>query len=150
MGNIIYIKGDLFDAPKGSILIHACNTKGRWGAGIAAKFAELFPASYFAYQDLCRKKGDALLGTCLVIYGEHGYNIACLFTSRGYGRNIDNPDQILGATESAVVDLIRQNIDDKEFHACKFNSGLFRVPWEQTVAILERTGKKFMVYEYGK
>lgn len=146
--NIIYVKGNLFDAPKGSILIHACNTQGVWGGGIARQFAALFPNSYKAYQALCHERGNDLLGTCLIIRNDNEYDIACLFTSKGYGKNTDYSSQIIMATKSAIDDLINHNKDNKEFHACKINSGLFRVPWELTEEILSETGKQFTVYEY--
>jgi ADP-ribose 1''-phosphate phosphatase len=150
VSNINYIKGDLFHAPKGSILIHATNCCGIWGGGIAKIFAQKFPESYKIYREYCKNNivGGTALGTCLLIKPENDYRVACLFTSKGYGKFVDSPEEILEATKYAVFDLIYQNNDVKEFHACKFNSGLFRVPWEKTEAVLEATGKKFTVYEY--
>jgi ADP-ribose 1''-phosphate phosphatase len=147
MSNITYIKGDLFSAPKGSILIHACNCRGLWGGGIAKQFALKFPGAYAHYREICNKMGAKLLGSCFII-PTRNYAIACLFTSKGYGQAIDSPEEILEATKSAVNDLIRFDVEDAPYYACKFNSGLFRVPWEQTEAILLETGKKFTVYEY--
>jgi ADP-ribose 1''-phosphate phosphatase len=147
MSDIKYIKGNLFDAPKGSILIHACNCVGLWGSGIARQFATKFPSSYTKYQRLCHRHGTAVLGKCLYISEDPDYDIACLMTSRSYGRNIDPPDQILKATKTAIQELISFNVNNKELHACKINSGLFRVPWDETEAILKETGVPFTVYE---
>lgn len=147
MSNITYIKGDLFSAAKGSILIHAVNCLGLWGGGIARQFALKFPKAYETYRKHCREKGIKLLGACLLTQ-DGDYTIACLFTSKGYGKYIDSPDNILKATKSAINELILFNPDDYKYHACKINSGLFRVPWEKSEAILKATGRKFTVYEY--
>ena len=111
-----YTTGDLFAAPANSILVHACNTKGSWGAGIALAFKARYPAQFKQYQAYCREHGDDLIGTCLLIPG-NTHDIACLFTSRAYGRRKDSPSEILSATRTSVQDLIRQNINNKPLHA---------------------------------
>jgi ADP-ribose 1''-phosphate phosphatase len=147
MGNIITIKGSLFSAPKGSIIIHACNTKGVWGSGIAAAFAKLFPHARDVYAKTCQEQGSSLLGKCLLI-PDKDYIIGCLFTSKNFGRYVDSPDKILKATQLAIAHLILQNDQDLPMHMCKINSGLFKVPWKDTKAILKSTGKNFTVYDY--
>jgi ADP-ribose 1''-phosphate phosphatase len=147
MGKVTTIKGDLFDAPKGSIIIHACNTKGVWGSGIAKAFAQRFPKARDIYAQACQEKGASLLGTCLLIPAGD-YTIACLFTSKNYGQFVDKPAKILESTESAIADLIKQNVERKSLHTCKINSGLFRVPWNDTKAILKATDSEFTVYDY--
>jgi ADP-ribose 1''-phosphate phosphatase len=101
-------EGDLFaSAPQRCILVHACNTLGSWGSGIAAAFKTHYPEAYQVYNETCIEKGDDLLGTCLLIpTGER--DIACLFTSRRFGRAVDPPKMILQSTRSAVEDLQRQ------------------------------------------
>lgn len=147
MAKITTIKGDLFDAPKGSIIIHACNCKGVWGSGIAKKFAQRFPKAREVYALECAKKGPALIGTCLLIPAGD-YIIGCLFTSKSYGSFVDKPSKILENTEKALTDLIRQNVDNKALHTCKINSGLFNVPWNKTKNLLKATDKEFTVYNY--
>ncbi|KAF7298887.1 Plasma membrane fusion protein PRM1 [Mycena indigotica] len=133
---ITHIVGDLFAAPTGSILVHACNTRGSWGAGIAAAFKQRFPDAFAEYQAACKKDGPALLGSCLLIRGVE-YDVACLFTSKDYGKRVDSPDQIIAATQSAVAHLIVQNKDPKKaLHACRFNSGKFGVAWDRTADVL--------------
>lgn len=39
-------EGDIFSSPDGSVLIHACNCQGAWGAGVAAAFRTKYPAAY--------------------------------------------------------------------------------------------------------
>ena len=73
--------------------------------------------------------------------------IGCLFTSNFYGKRKDSPSKILDATAPAVMDLMEAVKDWNASHGdgekvgevrmCKINSGLFAVPWEQTVDVLE-------------
>lgn len=126
---IVYKTGDLFTSPTNSILIHACNTQGSWGAGIALAFKQRFPAQFKAYAAHCKATpDDEFIGTCLVLRAsdfEGGgskkpqpkWDVACLFTSRAYGRRKDAPEEILKNTERAIRDLIRQNEAGKELHA---------------------------------
>ncbi|KAF7317904.1 S5A-REDUCTASE domain-containing protein [Mycena kentingensis (nom. inval.)] len=143
---VTHIVGDLFAAPAHTILIHACNTRGSWGAGIAAAFKDRFPAAFGIYNAECKKHGAELLGKCLLIRGAE-YDVACLFTSRDYGKRVDPPEQILAATRSAVQHLLEQNKDPvKPLHACRLNSGKFGVKWAETEAVLEELGVDVVVY----
>ncbi|KAL2038964.1 hypothetical protein N7G274_008304 [Stereocaulon virgatum] len=45
--------GDIFSAPPNSILIHACNARGSWAAGVALAFRKKYPAAYKIYHDHC-------------------------------------------------------------------------------------------------
>ncbi|KAJ7141379.1 hypothetical protein C8R44DRAFT_603863 [Mycena epipterygia] len=144
---ITHVKADIFAAPAGSILVHACNTKGSWGAGIAVVFQEKYPGAFAKYKNTCKKEGAALLGTCLLIRGEQ-HDVACLFTSKDYGRRVDSAADILAATKLAVADLLKQNVDPvKELHSCRFNSERFGVPWEETEKVLAELGAEMIVYE---
>lgn len=51
--------GDLFAAPKQTILIHACNTRGTWGAGIAAAFKFHYPAAFKVYNTHCTSSSSS-------------------------------------------------------------------------------------------
>ncbi|KAG7444141.1 ADP-ribose 1''-phosphate phosphatase [Guyanagaster necrorhizus] len=146
MSKLTYIKKDIFSAPKNSILVHACNARGSWGAGIALAFRERYPDAYTVYQQHCKVNGSAIVGTCLLIPGEH-HDIACLFTSKAYGRQKDNPEQILAATRTAMGDLMRQNTNGKKIHACQINSGKFGVPWVDTERILEELNVEMTIYD---
>ena len=149
MSNVTIVKGDLFDAPKGSIICHAVNCHGVWGAGIARSFKTRYPESYGYYRAVCEGNGNSLLGSCLLIH-EESHTIGCLFTSSGYGSRADSNEEILEATKEAIKDLIFQNSypQSKPIHMCKINSGLFGVPWELTQKVLEEfKGVGFTVYE---
>ncbi|KAJ7745437.1 hypothetical protein DFH07DRAFT_16528 [Mycena maculata] len=143
---ITHIKADIFAAPPNTILVHACNTRGSWGAGIAVAFQARYPAAFVEYKNTCKKQGEELLGTCLLIRGET-HDVACLFTSKDYGRRVDSPAEILKATRLAVADLLRQNEEGKELHSCRFNSEKFGVPWEETEKVLVDLGAEMIVYE---
>ena len=132
---ITEIKGDLFDAPRGSLIVHACNTEGVWGAGIAASFAQFYPSYYLAYRALCIKKGESLLGTALLLQGKW-HRVGCLFTSSGFGRKALYQDEIILNTRKSLVDLFSQISNTEVVNMPKINSGLFRVPWEKTEAVV--------------
>lgn len=132
--------GDIFDSPPHSVLIHACNTTGSWGKGVAAAFKRYSPAAYQYQNTHCRRPSPSstpllthqrnLVGTCFLIppsvstrnpnakpteaEKEKQFWIACLFTSHGFGRNKDTASDILDATRSAVEDLGRQIAGYKE------------------------------------
>jgi ADP-ribose 1''-phosphate phosphatase len=138
-------KGDLFDAPPNTLLIHACNCVGSWNAGIALAFQKKYPAAYSIYQAHCASRTpNALLSTCLLIPPQPGspnHWIGCLFTSRKYGRGKDSKDDILDSTDSALQDMLEQVEDLKKkptkVWMCKINSGSFKVPWMQTKKLIE-------------
>ncbi|KAL3480346.1 hypothetical protein BJX99DRAFT_27815 [Aspergillus californicus] len=52
---IAEVEGDLFDAPDGAALIHACNCQGSWGNGIAKAFKTKYPAAFSVYQSHCKQ-----------------------------------------------------------------------------------------------
>lgn len=125
-----YQEGNLFDAPKGSYLAHACNCVGRWGSGIALEFAKRFPKSYAEYREYCKE--GAVPGEVFVCSPENGQQIVCLFTSRSYGKDVDSPKRIINATKCTFVRMPK----DKPLHMPLINAGMFNVPWEHTAALL--------------
>ncbi|USW57022.1 Putative Macro domain-containing protein [Septoria linicola] len=144
--------GDIFSAPPNSILIHACNTEGTWGAGIAKAFHSHYPSAFESYKTHCQLNGGELIGKALLIppQDDEKHFIGCLFTSIAKGARKDSPDRILRATGPAMRDLMRQvrswNVngtkDGKgkkvgEVRMCKINSGLFNVKWEKTREALQ-------------
>lgn len=138
---IVYHKGSLFDAPGNAILGHACNCNGIWGAGIALEFKRRFFEEYLCHRKLCMDWSNKLAGT----FSKHG-RVVCLYTSRGFGKLVDRPDLILLFTEKCVNDL-EQHSNISEIHIPKINSGLFKVPWDATAAILEKSNILFHVWE---
>ncbi|KAK4453714.1 hypothetical protein QBC34DRAFT_394832 [Podospora aff. communis PSN243] len=141
--------GDIFDAPRRSILIHACNAVGSWGGGIALAFRERYPDAYRIYNAHCKRSlPQRLVGTALLIAPRDGtrreHYVGCLFTSKRYGRNKDSPHDILRATEPAMKDLIEQILAEMasgeevgEVRICHINSGLFAVPWMRSKSLIE-------------
>lgn len=141
MNHIVYKKMSLFDAPEGSVLVHACNGQGVWGSGIAKEFKARFPSAYRAYQEFCHELG--LVGTAQLVStaGPDGsiYWIGNLINSSGYGSRLDDQEEILVNTVLSLNNLCA-NLDNKEIrtvYSNKFNSGLFKVPWERTEAIIK-------------
>ena len=143
--------GDLFAAPDDSVLIHACNTVGSWGAGIAAAFRQRYPKAYQIYNKHCTKDHNPRTnpvptGTCLLIPpvetkpGAPKHWIGCLFTSAKYGRAKDPPRVILQHTGPAFDDFLAQlslEPSIKQVRMCQINAGLFAVPWDETRKAVE-------------
>jgi ADP-ribose 1''-phosphate phosphatase len=146
---VVEHEGDIFDAPDNAVLIHACNCIGSWGGGIAAAFKERYPEAFDLYQQHCKDSTPAkLIGTALLIppSEEDGpkHWVGCVFTSKKFGKARDSPQQILRNTQPAMEDLIEQIAQTvksggavSEIRICYINSGLFRVPWERSKAIIE-------------
>jgi ADP-ribose 1''-phosphate phosphatase len=141
MSKIIYKKQSLFDAPKGSLLCHATNCQGVWGSGIAKEFKTRFPKSYLDYNEYCRVMPinvGPIEGSAMLCDPENEYQVGCLMTSGNFGSKVDQEEQILNNTYSAILELFEFNQfhDKRPIYSNKFNSGLFNVPWEKTEAIL--------------
>ncbi|KAJ5382226.1 hypothetical protein N7517_000137 [Penicillium concentricum] len=130
--------GDLFDAPNGAALIHACNCQGVWGAGIARAFHGRYPGAYEIYRTHCLIYRDhpvthvitdlhgedpqpslvvhRPLGTALMIPPQQSdfllhrrrHWIICLFTSEHYGSRVDSEDMIVNNTFAALQHLSGQ------------------------------------------
>jgi ADP-ribose 1''-phosphate phosphatase len=158
---------DLFAAPPNTVLCHATNAQGTWGAGIAAAFKKRYPAAFKMYASHCAKwPTSSLLGTTFLIppqdksfskaERESQHWIGCLFTSEKKGKGKGSKESILEATGDAVRDLVKRVKDVNEDAAaadgpkaggsraaiasvrmCKINSGLFGVPWGATNAVVE-------------
>lgn len=157
MAKIIYKKGSLFDAPKGAVLLHACNAQGKWGSGIAAEFARRYPDAYKQYSTKCKLNPMSKLLPNGFLIHDKDQAIACLITSKNYGTRVDPPGQIVVATGRAIQDLFGEGDPKRQIgsslpltggpvnvihiHSPKINSGLFRVPWEQTEAVIEEAIK---------
>jgi len=131
---LLYKTGSLFDAPKDSVLVHACNAQGVWGSGIAKEFKLRFPNSYELYHHVCLD-GDAA-GAGIILPKESEYMVGCLLTSRNYALKRDSVEEILKNTRSALTHMLEMATDVREIHSCKFNAGLFAVPWEETEKVL--------------
>jgi ADP-ribose 1''-phosphate phosphatase len=127
---------------------------GAWGAGIAKEFYKRFPEDYKQYHDWCQstlRKGRDTTGQVMIT----GNNIICLVTSKRYGKWKDCPTKILLNTREALDDLKDMisdcALDVEEIHMPKINAGLFKVPWEETEAVIKDvltdTGIKVIVYE---
>lgn len=116
---------DLFTAPPLTLLCHATNAQGTWGAGIAAAFKKNYPSAFKVYAAHCAKwPTSALLGTTFLIppqeksfsksEREAQHWIGCLFTSERKGKGKGSKESILEATGDAVRDLVRRVKDVNE------------------------------------
>jgi ADP-ribose 1''-phosphate phosphatase len=146
---LTYHKGDMFaDAPKATMLIHACNTQGHWGAGIAKVFKERYPKAFAAHNKFCAKdhskSSPVPTGTTQLLAprdGDMQHWVGCVFTSAKYGKMKDKPDSIIRNTVKSMqmlLELVSQ-VDGEilDIRMCKINSGKFGVPWEKTEEALQ-------------
>ncbi len=138
---ITYIKSqpdDIFKvAEVGSdvVVVHACNSMGVWGAGIALQFKDKFPNAYRIYSHWCMVHNYHVTGRCLIVEDRERF-IGCLITSRGYGYKKDNEERILKLTYNSVRDLLMQIPIWKTIISPKINNGLFNIPWNKTEAVI--------------
>lgn len=148
-----HVSGDLFElAPPGAYLAHACNGQGVWGAGIAAEFAVRYPGSLAEFQSWLksrpkvpepqRKAGSRYPAGDVFVSSE---KVICMVCSVGYGSNKDTAAQIGASTDSCLWRLLgRQGLGvellprDSVVYSNRFCSGLFGVPWEQTLRMLRK------------
>ncbi|KAF2029642.1 hypothetical protein EK21DRAFT_112683 [Setomelanomma holmii] len=149
---LTYHKGDMFEgAPTHSLLIHACNTQGHWGAGIAKAFKAQYSKAYIAHNKFCAKEHSKAnpvpTGTSQLLAPvdeDPKHWIGCLFTSAKYGKAKEKPVAILQNTVTSMKMLLELvNMADEEedrvteIRMCKINSGMFGVPWEKTEEALQ-------------
>lgn len=153
-----YHSGDIFAAPPRTLLIHACNALGKWGAGIAVEFKRRYPRAFAIYNRYCTltwnpKAKHVPSGSALLIppVDSQGHWIGCLFTSKCVGKKKDREDEIVSNTVSAVQDLLQlvENVDGEAEHGqvteighlrmCKINSGKFGVDWQASSHAIGRT-----------
>lgn len=140
---IQYKKISLFDAPKGSILVHACNAQGIWGSGIAKDFKSEFPKSFEQYNKYCTNNLPYhTSGTALVTEEENNYRVGCLITSSDFGGRLNAEKLILDNTKHALEKLAQTHPNSQVYYSNKFNSGFFKVPWEQTEKLIKDFVKK--------
>lgn len=125
----------LFESPEGSVIGHACNAQGVWGSGIAKEFKLRFPEVFKKYNEYC--KNDSKVGTTLIIE-DLNYKIVNMITSENYGNLVDKPETILENTKKCLNELkhyVKEH-NIKTVYSNKFNSGLFKVPWEKTEQLI--------------
>lgn len=148
-------KMSLFDASRGSILVHGCNSQGMWGSGIARPFRDNYPEAFLEYNEFCKYHNDHFGSAC----GQSGiyegektlkHKVAWIITSHNYGQYKDSPERIKINTTLALAQFC-QNVSATyyndsgnpiEVYSNKFNSGLFNVPWESSELILETVLKR--------
>lgn len=141
---ITYEKRSLFDTPKGSYLVHACNAQGVWGSGIATMFRRKFPHAHDEYNKLCRAEPDVTLGMAFVI-PDNDYGVVCLIVSEGYGQYKSPKEDILLYTKHALDQFLRNIPEGSNVYSNKFNSGFFKVPWPETEKILQEALNSYKV-----
>lgn len=146
----------LFDAPDESVIVHACNSQGVWGSGIAKTFKEKYPHSYLDYNNFCmvanQERGTACGRASLSsFHTSEPHWVGWIVTSHNYGPLKDKPELIKIYTTLALKELCqkiytahsREEYPTINVYSNKFNSGLFAVPWEDSELILQTVLKDF-------
>lgn len=156
--SVTYKNVSLFDAPRDSIIVHACNSQGMWGSGIAKPFKEKYPYAYNDYRNFCSQYNDRRgtacgLGTLSTHHVDENHWVGWIVTSHNYGPLKDSPDLIKINTTLALKEFCQQvyalhpNYTANEhiinIYSNKFNSGLFAVPWEDSELILNTVLRDF-------
>ncbi len=146
----------LFDAPNEAIIVHACNSQGVWGSGIAKPFKANYPHSYLDYNKFCAHYNQCRETAC----GKAGLSsfheserhwVGWIVTSHNYGPLKDSPELIKINTTLALQEFCKkvymahpkESNPTIEIYSNKFNSGLFVVPWEDSELILKTVLKDF-------
>lgn len=153
---VTHKKMSLFDAPKESIIVHACNSQGVWGSGIAKAFKERYFESFKEYNFFCnmanQQRGTATGRASLSSFHEQEPHwVGWIVTSHNYGELKDPPELIKIHTTLALHEFCqkvytahsREEYPTIDVYSNKFNSGLFGVPWEDSELILKTVLKDF-------
>jgi ADP-ribose 1''-phosphate phosphatase len=147
---VTHKKMSLFDAPRESVIIHACNSQGVWGSGIAKPFKEKYLQSFLDYKMFC-ESANMQRGTAVGLAGlssfpeSEAHWVGWIVTSHDYGPKKDGVEEIKINTTLALRDLLRKiylahpsdTYPQIDVYSNKFNSGLFAVPWKDSELILE-------------
>lgn len=153
---VSYKTMSLFDAPKDCVIVHACNSQGVWGSGIAKAFKEKYPHSFVVYNRFCsianQERGTACGRASLsTFHDDEPHWVGWIVTSHNYGPLKDSPEQIKINTTLALAEFCRkvytahppEEYPTIDVYSNKFNSGLFNVPWEDSELILNTVLKDF-------
>lgn len=153
---VVHKNMSLFNAPEQSIIIHACNSQGVWGSGIAKAFKEKYPHSYEEYATYCKRwnqdRGTATgRGALSQAHRDEDHWVGWIVTSHKYASEKDSVELIKVNTTLALVELCQKiykaHPKDSgpkiDIYSNKFNSGLFAVPWEDSELILKTVLKDF-------
>ena len=164
---------------------------GAWGSGIALQLKQQYPVAYNIYESWCKETDpEDLMGTCLLIPPQSedpqadaevttqvtqstssqgnevipAVFIACLFTSKGYGRGNKKAQRPPRSSKTAIVKATEQSLtnflvqynrlgesDDQAHHgdaassarprdifSVRINAGSFGVPWETSNQLIKK------------
>ena len=142
---ITYKKMSIFDAPKYTSILHACNSEGKWDTGVAAQIKEKYPE---VFEDAISHLKYYNTGFN-ISYTNDGYAFINLITSSKNSQEPDCPFVILintciGLTHLLVTDQTPCNyLDRSTIYMPKINSGGFKVPWIDTERVLQKIVDRF-------
>lgn len=118
---IIFLEGDIFDAPMDQIVAHQVNCQGRMGRGIAKDIKNKYPSVYENYVKICDSASiRELIGKILICKDEDRL-IANLFAQKYYG--IDRRHTDYEAVASCLEKLSDYALDNKLDIAIPYGMG---------------------------
>jgi ADP-ribose 1''-phosphate phosphatase len=117
---------DIFAAPPNTLLIHACNCDGSWGAGIAAAFKARYPKAYEVHADYCDEYGTALIESAQLIPPVDAFEAEITATATAEDEDEVTPDDALQfnipSTTKHNNPSTQNNVPAKHFIGCLFTS----------------------------
>ena len=110
---VIESTGDIFDAPPNTLIIHACNCDGSWGAGIAAAFKKNYPHAFEVHKDHCDEYSTELIESAQLIPPVDYHEAA----AAGTAEDEETPDDALQFNIPS-----QSKVPAKHFVGCLFTS----------------------------
>lgn len=148
------------DATPGTMFVHSCNCEGSWGKGIALEFKQRYHGAFQIYSKYCRDyTPEWTIGRALLLLPpesddpeetDGGVYIGCLFVKKkpGKPKTKREKDTIKEATRTSLLQLVEgietlveqdPSVEIHEIRMPKINSGIFQIPWDETVEIIEES-----------
>lgn len=88
---IVECTGDIFDAPPNTLIMHACNCDGSWGAGIAAAFKDRYPKAYMQYVYNCEEYDHKLFDHAQLIPPVDAFEAGTQDEGEGFNESSSRP-----------------------------------------------------------
>lgn len=135
------VVGDLMKAPQ-KFMIHGCNARGAFGAGVAGQVRRRFPAAFQAY-DYAYRSGGLKLGT--IVWADCGtVRIGNAITQEFFG---NEPGRVYVDYEAvaAVMRRLNDEIDDETVEVAMpmIGAGLAGGDWTTIAGIIEAEAQRF-------
>jgi len=152
---IVYVKGDLVEAPE-KVIVHGCNAQGKMQSGVAKAVRAAWPNAYTAYMKVYNwnvndpRKGNKL-DTGIIIPAVCGDKVIVnAITQEYYGRDKDIVYVSYKAIRQAMIHLriLARVYDQTHIAMPKIGSGLGNGDWDTIAKIIEEELANYTVKVY--